>query len=77
MRISKKIILFSLLGLGLVFTAFRDNDKYFQIAKNLDIFSAFYRELNTYYVEELPPEKLMQRGIEAMLEETDPYTDFV
>lgn len=77
MRISKKFVLFSLLGLCLVFTAFRDNDKYFLIAKNLDIFAAFYRELNTYYVEDLPPEKLMQRGIEAMLEETDPYTDFV
>ncbi|MBO9153227.1 S41 family peptidase [Chitinophaga sp. GCM10012297] len=77
MRISKKIVLFSLLGLCLVFTAFRNNDKYFLIAKNLDIFAAFYRELNTYYVEDLPPEKLMQRGIEAMLEETDPYTDFV
>lgn len=78
MRISKKkIILFSLLGLCLVFAAFRNSDKYFLIAKNLDIFAAFYRELNTYYVEDLPPEKLMHKGIEAMLEETDPYTDFV
>lgn len=77
MRISKKIVLFSLLGLCLVFAAFRNSDKYFLIAKNLDIFAAFYRELNTYYVEDLPPEKLMHRGIEAMLEETDPYTDFV
>lgn len=77
MRISKKFVLFSLLGLCLVFTAFRNSDKYFLIAKNLDIFAAFYRELNTYYVEDLPPEKLMHKGIEAMLEETDPYTDFV
>jgi carboxyl-terminal processing protease len=77
MRISKKIVLFSLLGLCLVFVAFRNSDKYFLIAKNLDIFAAFYRELNTYYVEDLPPEKLMHKGIEAMLEETDPYTDFV
>ncbi|QEH39787.1 S41 family peptidase [Chitinophaga sp. XS-30] len=77
MRLSKKIVLFSLLGLCLVFVAFRNSDKYFLIAKNLDIFAAFYRELNTYYVEDLPPEKLMHRGIEAMLEETDPYTDFV
>lgn len=57
--------------------AFNENDKYFQIAKNLDIFAAFYRELNTYYVDDLPPEKIMHKGIEAMLEETDPYTDFV
>ncbi|SIO48789.1 S41 family peptidase [Chitinophaga niabensis] len=76
-RIYKKLVLFSLLGLCLVFAAFRTSDKYFLIAKNLDIFAAFYRELNTYYVEDLPPEKLMHKGIEAMLEETDPFTDFV
>ncbi|HVI45094.1 MAG TPA: S41 family peptidase [Chitinophaga sp.] len=57
--------------------AFNENDKYFQIAKNLDIFAAFYRELNTYYVDDLPPEKVIHKGIEAILEETDPFTDFV
>lgn len=57
--------------------AFNENDRYFQIAKNLDIFAAFYRELNTYYVDDLSPEKVMHKGIEAMLEETDPFTDFV
>jgi len=64
-----------LLGAGIY--AFNESDKYFQIAKNLDIFAAFYRELNTYYVDDLSPEKVMHKGIEAMLEETDPYTDFV
>lgn len=56
---------------------YNEKDKYFEIAKNLDIFASFYRELNTYYVDELPPEKLMHKGIDAMLEETDPYTDFI
>lgn len=56
---------------------YNEKDKYFEIAKNLDIFAAFFRELNTYYVDDLPPEKLMYKGIDAMLEETDPYTDFV
>ncbi|WP_126245737.1 S41 family peptidase [Chitinophaga rhizosphaerae] len=77
MRKSRKIILFALIGIAGLALAFRSSDKYFLIAKNLDIFAAFYRELNTYYVEDLPPDKLMQTGIEAMLEETDPYTDFV
>ena len=57
--------------------AYSDKDKYFEIAKNLDIFAAFYRELNTYYVDDLPPERLMHKGIDAMLDETDPYTDFI
>ncbi|WP_109695073.1 S41 family peptidase [Chitinophaga deserti] len=77
MRKSRKIILFALIAIASLAVAFRNSDKYFLIAKNLDIFAAFYRELNTYYVEDLPPDKLIQTGIEAMLEETDPYTDFV
>lgn len=77
MRKRNKIVAISLLLLSVGIMAFSDNDKYFQIAKNLDIFAAFYRELNTYYVDDLPADKLMQKGIEAMLEETDPYTDFV
>lgn len=63
--------------LATMLVGFNDSDKYFQIAKNLDIFAAFYRELNTYYVDDLPPEKLMNKGIQAILEETDPYTDFI
>ncbi|SHM29220.1 C-terminal processing peptidase-3. Serine peptidase. MEROPS family S41A [Chitinophaga jiangningensis] len=57
--------------------AFDENNKYFLIVKNLDIFAAFYRELDTYYVDDLPPEKTIQKGIEAILDETDPYTDFI
>lgn len=75
----RKLLLLVLLlaagGAGLL--AFNESDKYFQIAKNLDIFAAFYRELNTYYVDDLSPEKVMHKGIESMLEETDPYTDFI
>jgi carboxyl-terminal processing protease len=71
----KLLLAIILLAAGIY--AFSENDKYFQIAKNLDVFAAFYRELNTYYVDDLSPEKVMHKGIEAMLEETDPYTDFV
>ena len=43
--------------------AFNENDRYFQIAKKLDIFAAFYRQLNTYYVDDLSAEKGMHKGI--------------
>jgi carboxyl-terminal processing protease len=71
------LVLVLLVAGGMSIMAYHEKDKYFEIAKNLDIFAAFYRELNTYYVDELPPEKLMHKGIDAMLEETDPYTDFI
>jgi carboxyl-terminal processing protease len=46
----------------------------FRIAKNLDIFLVLFRELNTFYVDELNPDKLVKTGIENMLKTLDPYT---
>ena len=46
----------------------------FRIAKNLDIFLALFRELNTFYVDELDPDKLVKSGIDNMLKTLDPYT---
>ena len=51
-------------------------DNYFEISKNLDIFSTLFREINTYYVDDTDPGKLMKKGIDAMLESLDPYTNF-
>lgn len=46
----------------------------FRIAKNLDIFLSLYRELNTFYVDEVNPDKLVKTGIDNMLRSLDPYT---
>ncbi len=51
-------------------------DDYFEIAKNLEIHSILYKELNTYYVDELNPGELMKTGIDAMLKSLDPYTNY-
>ncbi|MFT4757082.1 MAG: carboxyl-terminal processing protease [Cyclobacteriaceae bacterium] len=53
------------------------NDNYFEITRNLDIFSTLFKELNTNYVDELDPEELVVEGINAMLSSLDPYTDFI
>lgn len=67
-------ILFLLVG----FVAFQiKNDKLFSIAKNIDVFATLIRELDSYYVDEIDPDKLVQVGIEAMLEELDPYTEYI
>jgi carboxyl-terminal processing protease len=52
-------------------------EKYFDIAKSLDIFATLFKEVNAYYVDEVEPEKLINRGIEGMLESLDPYTDYI
>lgn len=63
------------IGSALAFTKPAEN--YFEIAKNLDIFVTLFKEINTYYVDEVDPEKLIHEGIDAMLESLDPYTDFI
>ena len=53
------------------------NDKYFEIQKNLDIFATLFKEVNTYYVDEIDPSKLMKTGVDAMLKSLDPYTNYI
>ncbi len=52
-------------------------DDYFDVSKNLDIFSSLFREVNIHYVDSTDPGKLIKKGIDAMLESLDPYTDFI
>jgi carboxyl-terminal processing protease len=52
-------------------------EKYFDIAKSLDIFATLFKEVNAYYVDEVDPEKLVRKGIDAMLQSLDPYTDYI
>lgn len=52
-------------------------DKYFELSKNLDIFSSLIKELNTYYVDETEPGELMKTAIDGMLQSLDPYTNYI
>ncbi len=74
----KKIFWFaSLVALiaALSFTA--PAERYFEIAKNLDIFATLFKEVNALYVEEVNPNKLVRTGIDAMLGSLDPYTNYI
>lgn len=63
--------------IALVSFQVKKNDRYFEIIKNLDVFTTLYKELNTYYVDEINPTEIMETGIGAMLESLDPYTNFI
>lgn len=52
-------------------------ERYFEIAKNLDIFASLFKEVNTYYVDEINPNQLIRTGIDAMLTSLDPYTNYI
>lgn len=53
------------------------NDKLFEITKNIEIFVNVYKTLNTDFVDELDPGELMSTGIEAMVGSLDPYTNYI
>jgi carboxyl-terminal processing protease len=53
------------------------NERYFEITRNLDIFSTLFKEVNAYYVDEVNPNKLIKTGIDAMLASLDPYTNYI
>jgi len=53
------------------------DDPYFEISKNLDIYADLFKELNTYYVDPIEPGKLVKTGVDAMLEDLDPYTNYI
>ncbi|MBD99362.1 MAG: peptidase S41 [Verrucomicrobia bacterium] len=72
-----KIGLIGLLLSGSVWLSYGFADNYFEISKNLDIFSTLMRELNTYYVDETKPGELMKTAIDGMLTSLDPYTNYI
>jgi carboxyl-terminal processing protease len=69
--------LLSFLSLSLVFTSWTSTRQDFEISKNLEIFSNLYKELNSGYVDELDAGKLMRDGVDAMLNNLDPYTNYI
>ncbi|MFN8242388.1 MAG: S41 family peptidase [Bacteroidales bacterium] len=78
-RMSRKIRVMGLaliILVALVTTGFLVNQESrdFRIGKNLDIFYTLYRELNTFYVDEINPDKIIKTGIDNMLRSLDPYT---
>lgn len=50
---------------------------YFEINKQLDIFTNLFREVNLYYVDETEPSMLMEDAINEMLQGLDPYTVYI
>ncbi|MFA5298393.1 MAG: S41 family peptidase [Lutibacter sp.] len=71
----KKWIIGVLVGLALMVTTAFQSD-FFEIAKQIDIYTTLFKELNMYYIDEINPAKLSNKAIGAMLESLDPYTRY-
>ena len=70
----KKKILIPILALGILFTTLSFKGDFFEIAKQIEIFTTLFKELNMNYVDETTPSDLMNKAIKGMLEDLDPYT---
>ena len=70
------ILLLLLAGLGLTAEAQKTSDHNFEVAKHLDIFNQVYKNLELLYVDTLNPKETIGTGINAMLRNLDPYTEY-
>ena len=76
MNASKMLAGAFIVMLGMGMTSFKEDDRNFQISKNLDIFNSIFKELDMFYVDTVNAEKMIQTGVEGMLSLTDPYTEY-
>ena len=76
MKQLRKLTLAAVCMMGVGFFAFRNDERFFEIARNLDIYATLFKELNRYYVDEINPNRLTKMSIESMLKNLDPYTNF-
>ncbi|RYJ37971.1 Carboxy-terminal processing protease [Flavobacterium anhuiense] len=68
----KFIIPVAAAGMLFVGTSFRED--FFEIAKQIEIFTTLFKAVNTNYVDETNPGDLMDKAIKSMLGSLDPYT---
>ncbi|MDR0863657.1 MAG: S41 family peptidase [Candidatus Symbiothrix sp.] len=59
-----------------IFAQLSENQR-FEITKNLDIYNSLFKELNLYYVDTLDIEQVIQNDISYMLQQLDPYTQYI
>ncbi|WP_019670846.1 S41 family peptidase [Eudoraea adriatica] len=74
--LSKKVLLPALAVVMLVVGSSFKSD-FFEIAKQIEIFTTLFKELNMNYVDETNPAELMDTAIKNMLDDLDPYTKFL
>ncbi|OYX28086.1 MAG: peptidase S41 [Flavobacteriales bacterium 32-35-8] len=76
-QLLKKSIIIPVLAVIVFFSTTSFKNDFFEIAKQLEIFTTLFKELNMNYVDETNPGDLMDKAIKSMLADLDPYTNFM
>lgn len=61
---------------AIVFVSFSFQSKFFEVAKQIEIYTTLFKELNMYYVNEINPAELTTRALKNTLKDLDPYTNY-
>jgi len=75
-KILKKLAFWTAVGV-ISISSFAFVSGYFEVSKNLDIFTTLFREVNIYYVDETKPGEMIEKAIDSMLKDLDPYTTYI
>ncbi|MDP3681951.1 MAG: S41 family peptidase [Flavobacterium sp.] len=70
----KKKFIIPVVASAFLFIGASFKDDFFEIAKQIEIFTTLFKELNRNYVDETNPGDLMDKAIKGMLANLDPYT---
>ncbi len=76
-KLIHKRVLFLALAIVVFISASGFKTDFFEIAKQIEIFTTLFKELNMNYVDETNPAELMDTAIKNMLDDLDPYTKFL
>ena len=72
----KKRYIIPVVASGFLFFAASFKDDFFEIAKQIEIFTTLFKTVNQNYVDEVNPAELMDKAIKSMLADLDPYTNY-
>jgi carboxyl-terminal processing protease len=70
----KKKYLIPIIASGFLFVGVSFREDFFEVAKQIEIFTTLFKAVNTNYVDQTNPGELMDKAIKNMLAELDPYT---
>ncbi len=72
-----KIKIFLWIGIFLIANRISaQQSDFFEVAKQLEIYTSAFKELNMYYMDELSPAELNELALKTMFARLDPYTNF-
>jgi carboxyl-terminal processing protease len=72
----KKRYIIPVIASGLLFIGASFKEDFFEVAKQIEIFTTLFKTVNMNYVDDTNPGELMDKAVKSMLADLDPYTNY-